>query len=132
MLLHYTTSTNSRSEKYIDIPCPHSKLIDVTQTTRSDEGRVAPPKMVTDYARLFAEQFSSALEDEEEETDDRPHSDSTLAEQEDIDHLRQVLRKEGKELATWRKPNNLGALSIQFDDLMSRPPPPSSKGKAIL
>jgi len=109
------------------------KLIDVTQTTRSDEGRAAPPKLATDYPRLFAEQFGSALatsEEDEDETDGRPHSDSTLAEQEEVDQLRQVLWKEGKELATWKKPANLGALSIQFEDLMSTQlSAPASKGK---
>jgi hypothetical protein len=110
-------------------------LIDVTQTTRSDEGRAALPKMATDYSRLFAEQFGSALTGEEEgadETDGRPKSDTTLAEQEDVDKLRHVLQKGGKELATWKRPNNLGALSIQFDDLMGgqqQLPKVSSKGK---
>jgi hypothetical protein len=83
--------------------------------------------MATDYPRLFAEHFGSALAaaDEVEAGDDgRPQSDSTIAEQEEVDRLRQTLRKEGKELATWKKPSNLGALSVQFDDLIG-----SSKGK---
>lgn len=92
--------------------------------------------MATDYARLFAEQFGSAVgaetEEGKDETDGRPSSDTTLAEQEDVDALRQVLRKEGRELATWRKPAGLGALSIQFDDLMGgmqQLPAGNAKGK---
>ena len=129
----YALPSDATHEMIANIPCSHSKLIDVTQTTRSDEGRAAPPKLATDYPRLFAEQFGSALatsEEDEDETDGRPHSDSTLAEQEEVDQLRQVLWKEGKELATWKKPANLGALSIQFEDLMSTQlSAPASKGK---
>ncbi|KIV99339.1 uncharacterized protein PV09_08998 [Verruconis gallopava] len=92
------------------------KLIDVTQTTRSDEGRTAPPKVPTDYPRLFAEQFGGPLADPENE--------------DDVDTLRNILRKQAKDLATWNKPSNLGSLSIQFDDLMgAQLPSVSSKGK---
>jgi hypothetical protein len=117
-----------------DLPCQHSKLIDVTHTTRSiDEGRAAPPKMVTDYSRLFAETFGAPLPndgEEEVEGDERPQSDSTLTDQEEVEALRQTLRKEGKELATWKKPANLGALSVQFDDLMGLASS-NAKGKLV-
>jgi hypothetical protein len=89
--------------------------------------------MVTDYPRLFAQQFGGPLpgEEEEDENDGRPHSDSTLTDQEEVDALRQTLRKEGRELATWRKPENIGSLSIQFDDLMSAPSTGNPKGKLV-
>jgi hypothetical protein len=125
--MHYHTYSPDK-KSHANLPCPHSKLIDVTQTTRSDEGRAAPPKLATDYPRLFAEHFGSTLaaDEDEAETDGRPQSDSTIAEQEEVDRIRQTLRKEGKELATWKKPSNLGALSVQFDDLMG-----GSKGKLV-
>ena len=100
--------------------------------------------MATDYARLFAEQFGSALGSSnnalmhstgtsDENEDGRPQTDSTISEQEDVDRLRLAIRKEAKELATWKKPANLGALSYQFEDLMAgqgeQLPKVNSKGK---
>ena len=95
-----------------------SKLIDVTQTTRADEGRPVSHHP-NDYPKLFAEQFGGILAGEGGENEGRPDSDTTLTEQEEVNALRRTLRKEGTELATWKKPKGLGSLSIQFDDLMT-------------
>jgi hypothetical protein len=71
------------------------------------------------------------LAEDENENDGRPQSDNILTDQEEVDALRQTLRKEGKELATWKKPSNLGSLSIQFDDLMGGFPSANAKGKLV-
>jgi len=102
------------------------KLIDVTQTTRSDEGRVAPTKMVTDYPRLFSEQFGGVLA-REETNDGRPDSETTLTDEDEGTYLRKLMK--GKDLENWNTPEGLGSLSVQFDDLLG-PGPVAANTKA--
>lgn len=108
-----------------------SKLIDVTQTTRSDEGRAAPTKMVTDYPRLFSEQFGGVLA-QEETNDGRPDSETTLTDEDEGTYLRQLMGTRGKDLESWNTPEGLGSLSVQFDDLLGPGPmAPNPKAKML-
>lgn len=86
------------------------KLIDVSQSTHTDEGS----KMANEYPRLFMERFPPTNHE-----DSRPSSSGTACEQDEMAWLAEVTKDMGDD-GDWNhvKVVDDGSLTIQFDEVL--------------
>jgi len=103
------------------------KLIDVAQTTNAEEGGLSP----TDYQRLFQERFYSQNQDLDDD-DPRPSSESTLTDETESTWLAHIIEEDGQDILEWKTSEQLGSLSVQFDEVLGTTDKGNGKSPRLL